>query len=208
MKHSSRLSRTRRLIAHFRNETGGLAATEFAMIVPLMLVMFFGTVEICSGVAIDRKITLVARTLSDLISQYSNGTAMTDSDLKNAFAASYGILTPYDVAPVSATITELYVNPSSVAKVQWSKSATVSQSGSTVSVALTSSGYTQGQTLTIPSALLVANSYLILSEVNYTYKPTIGYILASSGIAISDKTYTRPRQQTCIPYPNAGCTTY
>src|SRR6185437_3968415 len=47
----------------------GLAAIEFAMLVPIMLVMFFGTVELSSGVAVDRKVTLVARTLSDLTSQ-------------------------------------------------------------------------------------------------------------------------------------------
>ena len=47
----------------------GIAATEFAVIVPVMLVMFFGTVEFSSGVAVDRKVTLVARTLSDLTSQ-------------------------------------------------------------------------------------------------------------------------------------------
>ena len=47
----------------------GIAAIEFAVIVPLMLVMFFGTVEFSSGVAVDRKVTLMARTLSDLTSQ-------------------------------------------------------------------------------------------------------------------------------------------
>ena len=47
----------------------GVAAIEFAMIVPIMLVMFFGTVEFSSGVAVDRKVTLMARTLSDLTSQ-------------------------------------------------------------------------------------------------------------------------------------------
>ena len=39
----------------------GIAATEFAVIVPIMLVLFFGTVEISSGVAVDRKVTLVAQ---------------------------------------------------------------------------------------------------------------------------------------------------
>ena len=46
-----------------------IAAIEFALIVPLMLVLFFGTVEFSSGVAVDRKVTLMARTLSDLTSQ-------------------------------------------------------------------------------------------------------------------------------------------
>ena len=38
-----------------------------------MLVMFFGTVEFSSGVAVDRKVTLMARTLSDLTSQSTIG---------------------------------------------------------------------------------------------------------------------------------------
>ena len=46
-----------------------LPLTLFAFIVPLMLVMFFGTVEFSSAVAVDRKVTLIARTLSDLTSQ-------------------------------------------------------------------------------------------------------------------------------------------
>ena len=54
-----------------------LAATEFAVIVPLMLVMFFGTVEFSSAVAIDRKVTLIARTLSDLTSQSTKLTCRT-----------------------------------------------------------------------------------------------------------------------------------
>src|SRR6266404_3324109 len=86
----------------------GVAATEFAVIVPLMLVMFFGTVEFSSGVAVDRKVTLMARTLSDLTSQ---STTVTDIDLTNFFAASAGIMTPYSATPTNSTITELYVDP-------------------------------------------------------------------------------------------------
>ena len=38
-----------------------------------MLVLFFGTLEFSSGVAVDRKVTLVARTLSDLTTQQNDG---------------------------------------------------------------------------------------------------------------------------------------
>ena len=52
-----------------------------------MLVMFFGTVEFSSGVAVDRKVTLMARTLSDLTSQ---STSVTDTDLANFYDAGQG----------------------------------------------------------------------------------------------------------------------
>ena len=50
-------------------DRSGIAAIEFAVIVPVMLVMFFGTVEFPPAIAVDRKVTLIARTLSDLTSQ-------------------------------------------------------------------------------------------------------------------------------------------
>src|SRR5580704_14875399 len=86
----------------------GIAVTEFAVIVPLMLVMFFGTVEFSSGVAVARKVTLMARTLSDLTSQ---SISVASTDLTNFFAASNGIMTPYSPTPTQGTISELYVDP-------------------------------------------------------------------------------------------------
>ncbi|MDF3812310.1 TadE/TadG family type IV pilus assembly protein [Rhodopseudomonas sp. BAL398] len=184
----------------------GVAAIEFVFIVPLMLVMFFGTVELSTGVAVNRKVTLVARTLSDLTSQATN---VSDADLKNVFAASYGILTPYSATPAVATISEIFVNGSKVAKVQWSKKATVSQSGNTVTATLTNSGHTQGDTVTIPSQLAVPNTYLIWSEVSYLYKPAIGYVVSSAGVTLADTTFTRPRQSTCVLYGTQSlCPTY
>ena len=169
----------------------GIAATEFAIIVPIMLVLFFGTVEFSSAVAVDRKVTLMARTLSDLTSQ---STTVADSDMTNFFAASLAILTPYSSTPTKGTITELYVDPATLqARVQWSKGASPRAVSSTVA---------------IPTALAVPGTYLIFSEVSYLYTPTIGYVMAKAGINLSDVSYTRPRQSTCVFYsPATACTT-
>ena len=59
----------RRRALELLGDKRGVAAVEFAVIVPVMLVLFFGMVEFSSGVAVDRKVTLMARTLSDLTSQ-------------------------------------------------------------------------------------------------------------------------------------------
>jgi hypothetical protein len=53
--------------------------------------MFSGTVEFSSGVAVGRKVTLIARTLSDLTSQ---GLTATDCTLSNSFVAATSILYP------------------------------------------------------------------------------------------------------------------
>jgi Flp pilus assembly protein TadG len=182
--------RFRRVAAALLADRRGLAATEFAIIVPIMLVMFFGTVEFSSGVAVDRKVTLMARTLSDLTSQ---SISVTDTDFSNFFAASKGIMTPYSSTPTQSTITELFVDPATlVARVQWSK-------GSAPRVA--------GTPVTIPTELKVANTYLLFAEVSYNYRPTIGYVMAPTGVTLSDVSYTRPRQTACVLYATANCTT-
>jgi Flp pilus assembly protein TadG len=194
--------RLRRSAAELSKDCRGVAATEFVMIVPLMLTMFFGVVEFSSGVAVDRKVTLVARTLSDLTSQ---STTVTDTDLSNFFAASVGILAPYSATPTQSTITELYVDPTTLkARVQWSKASTFNSSGSVV---LGTSSHSPSDIVTIPAALAVGGTYLIWSEVSYKYVPAIGYVMAKAGVTLSDLTYTRPRQSSCVMYNTTACTT-
>jgi Flp pilus assembly protein TadG len=180
------------------NDRRGVAAIEFAMIVPIMLVLFFGTVEFSSGVAVDRKVSLAARALSDLTSQ-SN--AVANTDMANFFAATCGIMYPYVGSPCTASnnptkavISELYVDPSTLkARVQWSNAY---QGGVARAV--------DSIVTTVPSALLVGGTYLIFSEVSFLYTPAVGYVMAKAGINLSDVAYTRPRVNNCVYYSAAA----
>jgi Flp pilus assembly protein TadG len=178
--------RARRSMHGLFGDDSGIAAVEFAMIVPLMLVLFFGTVEFSSALAIDRKVTIMARTLSDLVSQ---NTSVTATQLTNIFNAGTGIMTPYSSSPVNARIVELYIDANLQVHQIWSVT-----SGATPPTGIVS----------VPTALKVASTYLIYSEVKYTYVPSIGYVMAKGGITMSDFTYTRPRQSLCVfnPPPN------
>jgi Flp pilus assembly protein TadG len=185
--------RMRRSARDLSGDTRGIAAVEFAMIVPLMLVLFFGTVEFSSGIAVDRKVTLMARTLSDLTSQ---NVSVTATQLTNIFNASTGIMTPYSSSPVNARIVELYIDPNLVVRQIWTAtSGTAPPTG----------------TVTVPTALKIAGTYLIYSEVSYLYKPTVGYVMAKAGINLTDFTFTRPRQSLCVfnppPSPGSLCPT-
>ena len=60
------------------NDRSGLAAVEFAFVFPMMVVMYFGVVELSSAIAVDRKATQVARTLADLTSQMAS---VADADI-------------------------------------------------------------------------------------------------------------------------------
>jgi len=189
----------RRSWLRLASDTRGLAAVEFALIVPLMLVMFFGTIEISSGVAVDRKVSMVAQTMSDLTSRY---TSVTDTDMTNFQAIGDAMMTPYSATPLKATITQIYIDPSTgVARAQWSKGDSPRGLGSTVSVPAALIGKDS-------SNKILSNQYLIFSEVSYLYVPAVGYVMGKAGVTLSDQTYTRPRQSTCVFYGTAtACTT-
>ncbi|KRQ93473.1 hypothetical protein CQ10_07790 [Bradyrhizobium valentinum] len=180
------------------DDRSGLAAVEFAMIFPMMLVMFFGVVELSAAISADRKATLVARTLSDLTSQAKS---VADADLKNFGEAAKAIMTPYPPSPLISSITELYVDdPSGVARVQWSKGLTIDASGN-VSIAPTAP-HNPGDVVPLPSTLTAAKgTYVIWSEVSYKYTPAVGYMLAKTGLTFKDAAFTRPRLVLCVIYP-------
>jgi Flp pilus assembly protein TadG len=159
--------------------------------------MFSGTVEFSSGVAVGRKVTLIARTLSDLTSQ---GLTATDCTLSNSFVAATSILLP-PYPPPPSTITERLVDPTTLqAKVQWSRSATINAAATVV----LGTGHALNTVIAIPTALAVGGTYLIWSEVSYLYTPTVGYVMSKTGITLSEVAYTRPRQSSSVPY-TAAC---
>jgi len=177
--------RVRRRAFELRGNNSGVAAVEFAMIIPIMAALLIGTNEFAAGVAVDRKVTIMARTLSDLTSQ---NTGVTDVQLTNFFNAGKGIMTPYPSTPVEGTITELFIHPTTLkARVQWSKGIAVRNKGDIVE---------------IPDALKIAGTYLIYSEVKYKYVPSVAWFINKvDGITLSDTSFTRPRQSLCVVYP-------
>lgn len=186
--------RGRRPFVRFIKDKRGVAAVEFAFIVPLMLVLLFGMIDVASGVAIDRKVTLTARTLSDLVSQ---GTKVTATDISNFFKMGSAIMTPYAVTPATMTqkVSAVSIDASKKAKVVWSYSGAVSGNSVTVTT-----GYAKDTVITtIPPNLLVANTQLIWSEVTYTFTPITGYIIKAD-MPLSEDTYTRPRQSDTVDY--------
>jgi Flp pilus assembly protein TadG len=206
----SNVMRSRPRLADLLRDRRGVAATEFAIIAPIMLLVFFGTVEFCSAVAIDRKVTLTARTLADLTSQQSssangntdnNVAKIVAADLQNNFTASIGIMAGYDPSPTKATLSEIYVDNSGVAKIQWSQAAIIGSGASQATLVSSTRNAGDDVTSVIPAELLVKKTYLIFSEVSYQYVPTIGYVL-KNGLNLSDVSYTRPRQALCITYNN------
>jgi Flp pilus assembly protein TadG len=154
----------------------GVSAVEFAMLLPLMLTLYLGTVEVSQGIGADRKVTLTARTVADLVSQVSS---INDSGMTNSLNAAAAVMAPFSTANLKVTVSSVSIDANGQATIAWSD-------------ALNGSPRAKGSTVTLPAALVVPNSSLIWSEVQYTYTPTIGYVLSGT-LQLKDQIYMRPR---------------
>jgi Flp pilus assembly protein TadG len=170
-----------RRFARFANERRGLAAIEFAMLLPMLMTLYLGSVEVTTGVAVQRKVTLTARALADLSSQF---TTIANADMSNILNASSDIIAPYAAANLQSVVSELSVNAQGQASVVWSDT-------------LNGTARPVGQIVTIPNSLAVANTYLILGEAQYSYNPTYGYVVTGT-LTLSDQIYMRPRQSNAV----------
>ena len=108
---------------------------------------------------------------------------------------------PYAPTPTKATVSQVYVDSTGKATIQWSEAATIA-SGAATQATLVASSHNPGDIVTsqVPAALLVKQTFLIWSEVSYLYVPAVGYVMAKNGVTLSDSAYSRPRQFSCLFY--------
>jgi Flp pilus assembly protein TadG len=160
----------------FAGDARGVSAVEFALILPLMMTLYLGGTEISQAITASRKVTLVSRTVADLVSQYSS---VSTTDINNILAASSAIISPFSSTKLATTISCIKIDNSGNATVTWSDT-------------LGGTKRTTGSSITLPSALAVPNTTLIMTEATYTYEPTIGYVITGT-MSLKDQMYMRPR---------------
>lgn len=163
-------------LRNFRRDHRGVSAVEFALLSPLMIGLYLGSVEISEGIGVDRKVTLTAGAMANLAAQVSSISA---SDMTNILNAATAIMAPYPIGPLKITVSCLNIDKDKVAKVKWSET----KNGTKLST---------GSTVTLPAALAVANTQLLFSEVSYTYQPAVGHVITGT-LTLSDKMYMSPR---------------
>lgn len=166
----------RHRLLQFRGDKRGTSAVEFALLLPLMLTLYLGAVEVSDAVSADRKVTLTARAVADLVART---TSVSDAQMTDILNAASAVTAPFPAANMKVVVSSVYIDNNAVAKVDWSDARNATK-------------HNKGDPASIPAALLIKNSYLIWSEVQYAYTPTIGYVLTGT-LNLSDQKYMRPR---------------
>ncbi|HXK53226.1 MAG TPA: pilus assembly protein [Hyphomicrobiales bacterium] len=156
----------------------GVAAVEFAFILPLLIALYFGAIEISQAVMADRKVTNITSTVADLVAQTKT---VNDNELQDIFEAATAILVPFPTTGLTIVLSSVVVDVDGKPTVDWSKAGPY---GGTAR--------SQGSPFTLPDGLNIPSTSLIVAEVQYDYVSFLKY-LVPSGITLTDTFYLRPR---------------
>ncbi|MEW9857091.1 TadE/TadG family type IV pilus assembly protein [Novosphingobium sp. M1R2S20] len=180
-----RTSRLRSL-ARLVQDRAGVAATEFAIVAPVLILLFVGVFQLTDGMSASRKVTVTARTLADLTSQY---TSVSSTTLETILHVSSYVMSPY--APDSGTysLAAVTTDTAGVSRVTWSRKLV---NGTTAA------GKPVGSIVTLPSSAAVPGTMIIVADVTYAYKPVIAPGLFGE-FQLGEQIFMMPRRSSSIP---------
>jgi Flp pilus assembly protein TadG len=213
------MTRTTAALRKLRDDRG-MAAVEFALILPVMLVIYFGLVEMSRNLRTSQKLDLVAHTLSDLTAQKLTGgvnsgqAGMADADFTSIFSAANTIMAPLSTTNLKLTISEVNISKPSttyVANVKWTavNSSSATQRNARCSSSLDASDVAPVSFTSMPTSYTTttggvapSTGYVIVADVVYTYTPTVNFQLykwnASPSITVQRTAYA-PVRNTYSP---------
>ena len=168
-------------LARFKRDDRGVAATEIALLLPLMVSLYFGVVQLSQAISARSNVTLTARTVSDLVSRV---TTINNADMTNALNASAAVMAPFPVTNLKVTVSSVTIDANGRATIAWSDT-------------LNGTARAVGSAVTLPTALNVASTSLIWAEVQYAYTPTIGYVITGT-LTLKDDMYMGPRVSNSV----------
>lgn len=173
----------------FRSDERGVSAVEFAMILPLMVLMYVGTIEVTSVVMASRKVVATASAIGDLAAQAQD---VNNSDMTNIFDAASAVMNPFSTAQLGLRVSQVRIDQNGVATVAWSDARNMT--------ALARGSAFSG----LPAGINVPNTNIIVSQARYSYISPLGNMIVAP-ISMAENFYFRPRIGDCVRR-NGSCT--
>lgn len=165
----------------------GISAVEFALIAPLMVLIYFGSIELNLMMRADRRVTTTASSLGDLTARL---TTASDADMQELFEAAVVLMQPYPAQSARLRITSVVDTGDGATRVDWSDGFNITP-------------YSKDALITVPTGLVPTPGSIIVAEVQYEYESTTGFVINTSR-TLKDTFYLRPRRVTSIARTNDG----
>jgi Flp pilus assembly protein TadG len=175
-------------VKRYLNAESGIAAIEFAFIMPFLLLLFFGLVDVTDAVSHNRRITSVANSIGDLAAQ--NRKTVTKDQIADYFKAAALIMKPDSDSNVRVRVYGYKKNGTN-AELKWvidnGKGATCASSPNVASMPAL---MTQG------NDLVVAQACMVYTPVVTSFLGTT--IMGTTSMKIEQIISMRPRASTTL----------
>jgi Flp pilus assembly protein TadG len=178
----------------FARDARGIAAVEFAFVVPIMLLMLVGTVEASRAIGIDRRLSLVTTMVADLVAREQK---MTSADLTSIYKIVNQVMSPYDASSLKVSVIPVKASPSDAAQTKVYASTTNRPSHNEGAQPSKCSSYS------MTAGLLPKGGSAIVVVSSYTYEPIfLNYVFGAA--SWTDKALATPRN-SCVDFDNDKC---
>lgn len=173
----------------FATDRQGVGAIEFAIIFPVLVMLYLGAFEITIGLSVSKRTARAAGSIADIVTQQQS---VTKSSLTDIATAASPIYSPYDSSGMLVKVTAIQIDGSSNPTVMWSWASTGA------------APYAKNSTVSdVPTEMKKANSFLIRSELSIPYALFVfapNFMPAEMcTITISRSYFYRQRQNDNIP---------
>lgn len=165
----------------------GNAAVEFALALPVLLLLLLASAELGRFVLLNQKIDRVAGTISDLVARAET---ISEGDLDDIFYAAAQVASPFDLdGRGRVLISSVINNDGETATIAWQRSG----GGS---LAASSRVGSEGETADLPEGFDVREGETaIISEVYFDFEPFLSEMIVSPKV-IYRRAHHRPRLGT------------
>lgn len=146
-------------------DTRGIGAIEFAILVPVLLLLYLGALQTTVALSVAQRASRAAGAVADIVTQYASVTKSTQPATSSVLSlttmpsVATAIFVPYTITGMTMKITGIQIDANSKATVLWSWE----QDGTTA--------YTAGSAVTgVPTDMNKPSSFLVRTELGVPYK--------------------------------------
>jgi Flp pilus assembly protein TadG len=172
------------MLRNFRKHEGGLAAIEFALVAPIMILLYLGMAELTMAMMAERQAAHSASVVGDLVAQ---STTMNAAQLGDIFNVGAAIMKPFPATSLNFRVSSIKADVNGAPKVVWSQGHGLGA----LAAGATSSGF--------PANLLLPGDSVIEADVAYTYTSPLMQVLPAP-ITYRNSFYLKPRRVSEVPF--------
>lgn len=175
-----------RLTQRFRRDDRAVAAVEFALIMPFMLLLYFGSMEAAALFTVDKRVNSVSATIGDLVSQWDfDDGALPNDTFADYLSASVAIISPFSSQGLAVVVSLVKVNDDGSTEVLWSES-------NAAGVPRVAGDPYPDLAADQKMNEIAQGGCVIASEASYSYRPMLGQVFTSN-ILLAHTNYLLPR---------------